>query len=367
MMVLSMSLVAALLATSRAASDDESSMLQMPIVEQSLEADECRCPSYFQEECEAQAAQGCVWSDAGSSNKHWCQCLGPDTRPPVAPVINDVAPVAIATYQNQECCSASGDCGQSVGLAGEGSATYVSFASCQQSCAGRYDCIGIEFGNIGQRCEHEDSCKCYLITGSCTNPQSHTGYNIFINDVAPVAIATYRNQECCSASGDCGQSVGIAGEGSATYVSFASCQQSCAGRYDCIGIEFGNIGQRCENEDSCKCYLITGSCTSPQRHTGYNILINDVAPVAIATYRNQECCSASGDCNQSVGFAGEGSATYVSFASCQQGCAARSDCIGIEFGNIGQRCENEDSCKCYLITGSCTNPQRHTGYNILIN
>jgi len=263
-MVLSMSLVAALLATSRAASDDESSMLQMLIVEQSLEADECRCPSYFQGECEAQAAQGCVWSDAGSSNKHWCQCLGPDTRPPVAPV-------AIATYQEQECCSASGDCDQSVGIAGEGSATYVSFASCQQSCAGRYDCIGIEFGNIGQRCENEDSCKCWLITGSCTSPQSHTGYNILINDVAPVAIATYRNQQCCSASGDCDQSVPAPG---ATYVSFASCQQSCAGRSDCIGIEFGNIGHRCENEDSCKCWLITGSCDSPQSLTSYNILIN---------------------------------------------------------------------------------------------
>jgi len=51
-------------------------MLQMPAVNEQLvtDEDECRCPGYYQEQCEAEAAQGCVWSDAGESNEPWCQC-----------------------------------------------------------------------------------------------------------------------------------------------------------------------------------------------------------------------------------------------------------------------------------------------------
>ena len=48
----------------------------MPVVEKSLsaEANECRCPGYFQDQCEAEAEYGCVWTDAGDSNAPHCQC-----------------------------------------------------------------------------------------------------------------------------------------------------------------------------------------------------------------------------------------------------------------------------------------------------
>jgi len=79
---------------------DENSMLQMPVIAD----DECRCPGYYEEQCTAEAAQGCVWSDQGSSNKPWCQCIGdrqdviinPVTLPPVtvAPVTVPPQPVA---------------------------------------------------------------------------------------------------------------------------------------------------------------------------------------------------------------------------------------------------------------------------------
>lgn len=71
---------------------DEASMLQMPtMIEKDLEADEdaseCHCPGYFKEQCEAEAAQGCVWSDDGDSNGQWCQCGEiPETLPPPSPV-----------------------------------------------------------------------------------------------------------------------------------------------------------------------------------------------------------------------------------------------------------------------------------------
>jgi len=66
---------------------DEASMLQMPALEKHLIVDtsDCRCPGYVQEECEAEHAQGCRWSDAGESNAPWCQCLGePIDDPPPA-------------------------------------------------------------------------------------------------------------------------------------------------------------------------------------------------------------------------------------------------------------------------------------------
>ena len=34
----------------------------------------CRCPGFFQEQCEAEAAQGCVWSTGTREHGPWCQC-----------------------------------------------------------------------------------------------------------------------------------------------------------------------------------------------------------------------------------------------------------------------------------------------------
>merc|ERR1719329_1308606 len=64
-------------------SHEHGSLLQMPVVEKTLESDEdqeeCRCPGYFEAECvlKENEDQGCVWSDFGSINGPWCQCLNP--------------------------------------------------------------------------------------------------------------------------------------------------------------------------------------------------------------------------------------------------------------------------------------------------
>jgi len=68
---------------------DEASMLQMPVAQKTLHADEataeCRCPGYYQEQCVAEAAQGCIWSSAGTSNSPWCQCDESVVAPPFIP------------------------------------------------------------------------------------------------------------------------------------------------------------------------------------------------------------------------------------------------------------------------------------------
>jgi len=88
---------------------DEASLLQMPELQKSMNLDEgtaasivaeeagCRCPGYFQEECEAEASYGCVWSNAGSSNGPWCQCReilepGWQAPPRPAPVTSPAPP-----------------------------------------------------------------------------------------------------------------------------------------------------------------------------------------------------------------------------------------------------------------------------------
>jgi len=104
--------VAALLSVSRADStcDDESSMLQMPdrqtnvdsgssmgqVIDFDLLASECRCPGYFQTDCEAEAAQGCFWAASPTSNgASWCQCGDASPAPPAPPAPAPVpAPVA---------------------------------------------------------------------------------------------------------------------------------------------------------------------------------------------------------------------------------------------------------------------------------
>ena len=88
-------IVATLFYVAAADSLDEQSMLQMPEVKKAgdqLEAD-CACPGFFEDDCHANAFQGCVWSqfnigahplgwtDEGMNSRTeeettgpWCQC-----------------------------------------------------------------------------------------------------------------------------------------------------------------------------------------------------------------------------------------------------------------------------------------------------
>jgi hypothetical protein len=128
----SLLLGAALIVSSRG-SDDETSMLQAPMLAKTVQTEsdesECRCPGYYQEQCEQEAAQGCRWSDAGSSNGPWCQCLADDIRPPPAP---PVAPLAGAS-QYLGCFIDDADRDFDHGP-GASAGTGYTFATCKQAC-----------------------------------------------------------------------------------------------------------------------------------------------------------------------------------------------------------------------------------------
>jgi len=152
---------------------------------------------------------------------------------------------------------------------------------------------------------------------------------------APRPAATYAGEECCDGS-NCDQSVGVPGN-----VNFDFCRQSCADRSDCIGIEYGNIGVRCESEDSCKCYLITGTCTRRQGHSGYNVYLNHEAADMFtlggsnSEYPGYGCLSGENDVTL----------TDHSLAQCQTACETRSTCKSFDFyvGRTGHTCSLSDS------------------------
>jgi len=139
----SLPLVTALFTAARA-HVDESSMLQMPKKNQDVvvDEDECRCPGYFEAECTAEAAQGCVWSSQGSSNGPWCQCLGDAVPVPITPVTLPPLPADVFCCQamTSQCLSCQAGISEEEYCAS--STLFHSTADgCEQPLAG-YDFVG---------------------------------------------------------------------------------------------------------------------------------------------------------------------------------------------------------------------------------
>jgi len=131
----------------------------------------------------------------------------------------------------------------------------------------------------------------------------------------------------------------------------------------------GNACCRAGFNDPAEC----GEGSHPDSPPNYHSCVHPVSsrvivrPEALPTSAGHECCDSSSDCDQSESFANGGN---VAFSACQQGCLERSDCIGIEFGNLRDdglsRCASSDSCKCWLVVGPCTHPREHLGYNVYL-
>jgi hypothetical protein len=54
----------------------------------------------------------------------------------------------------------------------------VSFTECEQACQNNAECRAFEYGTFPARCTSEDLCKCWLVTGLCSHPHAHSGYNV---------------------------------------------------------------------------------------------------------------------------------------------------------------------------------------------
>jgi len=192
----SLPLVTALFTAARA-HVDESSMLQMPIKNQAADEDECRCPGYYEDECTAEAAQGCVWSSQGSSNGPWCQCLGDAVPVPITPVTLPPVPITPVTLppvtepvdDESFCaaqCQAAGNCCNDPSV---GSNQQISCAqACMMRASGqRMDTMLSANGGICNRqgnsgCSLEVQGQSYSFCSSCQDLQDHCPHGVQSSD-----------------------------------------------------------------------------------------------------------------------------------------------------------------------------------------
>jgi serine protease 12 (motopsin) len=132
----------------------------------------CRCPGYFEEQCLAEAAQGCFWDyDGQQQTGKWCQCGEPQ---PVDP--NAQAPVATcpAGWEQQGVAGADiGGCGlqscsERYGLTSE--------AACAASCDANSQCASFSYAPMNGDRNHPGVTACTLYdsatpTGTWTGTQ----------------------------------------------------------------------------------------------------------------------------------------------------------------------------------------------------
>jgi len=172
--------------------------LQMPVKNQDVvvDEDECRCPGYFEAECTAEAAQGCVWSSQGSSNGPWCQCLGDAVPVPITPVTLPpvtLPPVVTAAPEPVDdesfCaaqCQAAGNCCNDPSV---GSNQQISCAqACMMRASGqRMDAMlsaneGICSRTGSSGCSLEVQGQSYSFCSSCQDLQDHCPHGVQSSD-----------------------------------------------------------------------------------------------------------------------------------------------------------------------------------------
>jgi len=256
---------------------DESSMLQMPIGNQHLAADEdeCRCPGYYQEQCEAEAAQGCVWTDAGESNEPWCQCsqpiidpvpqppvIEPVTRPPPPPVTLPPPVEPDPVYDCEICRQLAEDKGLEIGGVGwsfEGQAGYA--PGCYTYTSGQYAChaycgTGATHAQIAEPLARSDRARIdadYTALEQCASPVPATCPGDWVQ------------------VGEIGADIGGCGLQSCDQrydpESEAECAASCDANQDCVAFSYAGMNGDRNHEGRRVCTLYnsdvpTGTWTS---------------------------------------------------------------------------------------------------------
>lgn len=164
---------------------DESSMLQMDfkkgvdlasdqsmgqVIDYAVLETACRCPGYYQDQCVAEAAQGCFWGfDEHQNTGEWCQC-GP--VPEVDP--NAQAPVGVcpAGWEQQGAAGADiGGCGlQSC----DARYDLTSEAACATRCDALSECAGFSWAPMNGDRNHPGVTAC-TIYNSATPTGTWTG------------------------------------------------------------------------------------------------------------------------------------------------------------------------------------------------
>jgi len=278
-----------------------------------------------------------------------------------------------------------------------GSREAVTFDECAAACdEDATQCSGIFFGNYDDgssdsRCSDatETTCTCWLVLSGCRHPETHRGYSIYMREdteyspTGPSEAYTQRYERavCHDVNGDT-----VDEEFGAGFVSFDDCATACHDLSSCHGIMYGNYldeNSECASVDqtSCTCRLVTGECSHPQRHEGFNIFtLHSVTATPITTtptardatlryplLHTEGVCRDGGERESGTQV---GSNEALSFDECAAACDDDEDCFAIIYGlhttsSSSSRCSDATgtSCTCYKMYNSCTTPEAHLGYN----
>lgn len=345
-------LIAAFICVPHVSAYEDTALLQAPIVAHILQAKEdstqdstdesiCRCPGYYQEQCEAEHLQGCRWSSEGSSNEPWCQCLGPDMRGTVDPP-EQVEPNPVIQPQphpepqpepaSAPACPAGweqmGGAGADISGCGlqscEDRYGTTSEASCAASCDERDECVAFSFAPMYGDHNHESMTVCTLYdTSSPTEGLTVTGsagaVQVFCARPAPPSPPAVLPAVCpvgWSQVGEAGADISGCGLQSCgeryAATSAASCAASCDANGECIGFSYAPMlgDQNHESMTVCTLYdsdspteglTVTGSAGAVQVFCAqssacppsFEVLSNDHAHGVTGKYFNFDVASAA--------------------------------------------------------------------------
>lgn len=369
-------LVAALICVPCVSADEDTALLQAPLVAQTLQGkedfagdttgdstdeSECRCPGYYQDQCEAEHLQGCRWSSEGSSNGPWCQCLGPDLRGTVDSPAEQVEPNPVIQPQPQPqpepqpqsqpqptlapatasatACPAgweqAGGAGADISGCGlqscEERYETTSESSCAASCDDNDECVAFSYAPMYGDQNHESMTVCTLYdSASPTEGLTVTGsagaVQVFCARPAPAPPPAVLPAVCpvgWSQVGEAGADISGCGlqscEERYTATSVASCAASCDASGECVAFSYAPLHGDQNHESMTVCTLydsdsptegltVTGSagavqvfCTqSSACPPSFEVLSNDHAHGVTGKYFNFDLASAAESLGRSL-------------------------------------------------------------------
>lgn len=272
-------------------------MLQLPMAagkNLDTDQDECRCPGYYKEQCEAEAAQGCIWSDAGESNEPWCQC-GAAPEPVCCEAMTPSCLACQAGISEDEYCArrpGQGGCppvDPPVTLPPPVDDTPYDCETCRQMA----EDMGLEIGGVGFTFEGTYTPGCYTYTSGQYKCHAYCGTGTVAEAAEPIVHATRARldggftvpEQCVPDQeptppptcpfgwvqvGQPGADIGGCGLQSCDQryntPTEAACAESCDAMEECDGFNFAPVNGDHNHEDMTVCTLYNSNTPTGTWH-----------------------------------------------------------------------------------------------------